>query len=145
MIISYSYVVISGTATIARCRPDFLGWVNGVLLFWGEEKSEPGGSSVETDAQADLEAKFHHIDPDYFGDIKFMICFSVDGPIIRFYVADGSPQATQRRHRMTPVTDYLNLNVVLHRLKVTKIIVNVLRILLTVKNSLLQCPYLSGQ
>jgi hypothetical protein len=118
--------------------------VNGVLLFWGEEKAEPGGSSVETDAKADLEAKFQHIDPGYFGDIKFMICFSVDGPMIRFYVADGSPQAVKQPSRMIPLTDSLDLNSVFDRLEVIKIVFNISRILLTVKNSLPGYPYPLG-
>src|SRR5262245_25482264 len=127
-------VTLRETSAISRCRPDFLAWVNGVLVFWGEENSTQGGSAVETKARADLEAKFHYIGPSYFGEIKFMICYAVDGSMIRFFVADGSPEAAKRPYRMTPLTHYLDLNIVVHRLKAIKTVVNILRILLTVQD-----------
>jgi hypothetical protein len=87
----------SGTSTKEYCRPDFLVWLNGCLMFLGEEKADSG-------AKEDLTAKLREIDPVFFGDIQFMTCYAVDGTKIRFYAFDGSYEAQKQHCPFIPLT-----------------------------------------
>jgi hypothetical protein len=111
------------TSTKACCCPDFLLWLNNVLLFWGEEKSVSG-------AKEDIERKIEEIDPVFFGNIQFMICYAVDGPKIRFYAVDGSSKV----NGLTPLTQSLNMTNILDRFSILSTVINIARILMTVKH-----------
>src|SRR4051812_14166267 len=88
-IIAYCISCLSGTSTNSSCCPDFLLWLGDLLVFWGEEKAVSG-------AKADLEKKANKIDPTFFGEIQFMICYAANGHRIRFYAYDGSPEGLKR-------------------------------------------------
>ena len=80
-------------------RPDFLLWLNGLLIFWGEETASSG-------AKEDLEAKFQMIDPLVFRTVNFMICYAANGPKIRFYAIDGS---SKQPTPLVPLTHEINI------------------------------------
>ena len=125
----------NGTSIRARCRPDFLLWVGDVLMFWGEEKSGSSG------AKEDLEKKFQLIQPTFFGEIQFMITYALNGSNIRFYAADGSPQAMKRPDPFIPLTDELNILRFESRVEILRTIINIGRILLTIKDILPAITY----
>ncbi|CAG8778337.1 8251_t:CDS:1, partial [Racocetra fulgida] len=54
-------------------RPDFLCWVKDALLIKGEEKADIGQLDIAT---RELISKLNVIDPQKFGDIKFMIGYA---------------------------------------------------------------------
>jgi len=126
---------LSGVDTRNGCRPDFLLWLSGKLLFWGEEKAV---SSAE-DA---LRQKFAFIDPADFGEIKFMLGYAVNGSKIRFYAFEG---ALRQADPFIPLTYELDLTILSDRSAVLKKVINIARILITVKDSLPPIDYPLGR
>jgi hypothetical protein len=120
-----------GTSTIANCRPDFLLWIGDILLFWGEEKADSG-------AKGDLINKYNRIDPVTFGDIRFMICYTANGPKIRFYAVDGSAKDPDP---FVPLTNELDLATFPGRFEVLRTTINIARILVTIKDGLPAVAY----
>jgi hypothetical protein len=129
----------SGTSITAHYRPDFLLWLGDLLIFWGEEKAGSHG------AMEDLDKKFRLIDPVFFGDIKFMITYALNGFDIRFYAADGSRQALKNADPFIPLTNTLNLLNLEHRFKILQIVINIGRILLTITDTVPAVAYPIGK
>ena len=121
-----------GTTTIGNKRPDFLCWANGVLLFKGEEKAEADDFSVAVD---ELKEKFNKFDPLYFGNVQFMVCYAVAGPLLGFYAINGSPNANPL-NRLVPLSNRLNIRNSRDRVSILCMVVNIARIIRTVSNTI---------
>ncbi|KAF0383962.1 crinkler family protein [Gigaspora margarita] len=111
------------------CYPDFLLYNNNVLVFKGEENP---CSDMYNDALGDLSEKFYILDPVFFGDMKFLICYAVAGWKIGFYAIDGMPEAASMPSRLVHLTDVFDLRLPYHQIKVISSIINIIRVLLTI-------------
>jgi serine/threonine protein kinase len=100
-----------------------------LLVFWGEEKAVKG-------AKDDLIQKAQGIDPLDFGDVKFMICYTADGPRMRFYAFDGSPDASKNPNRFVQLTDEMDTATFAGRFKVLRCVINITRVLITISDIL---------
>ncbi|KAG9297240.1 hypothetical protein G9A89_015491 [Geosiphon pyriformis] len=109
-------------ATIKNTKPDLLGYVKDVLVIKNEEKA--ARNDLET-AKEELIANFSKLDPLYFGNIQFLICFAVAKDIMCFYAIDG-PSKT-----LVPLSTELYLENVNARYTALKICINIVRILKT--------------
>ena len=103
--------------------------MDNLLFFWGEEKPYSG-------AKEELMKKANDIDPVFFGDIQFMICYAADGPLIRFYAIDGSPDGLKKPDRFIPLTEALNITQAPCRFEVLKAIINLIRVMVTIRHSI---------
>ncbi|KAG9295282.1 hypothetical protein G9A89_021213 [Geosiphon pyriformis] len=112
----------STPATIKNTRPDLLGYVNDVLVIKDEEKAKR--KNLET-AKEELISKFSKLDPLYFGNIQFLICYALAKDIMCFYAIDG-PSKT-----LVPLSTQLYLDDLNARLTVFKIIINIARVFKT--------------
>ncbi|GES95131.1 hypothetical protein RCL_jg19337.t1 [Rhizophagus clarus] len=121
-----------GTTTVGNKRPDFLCWINDVLLFKGEEKADAKDFSI---AERELEDKFNTFDPLNFGNIQFMLCYAVAGPNLRFYAIDGSQNANPL-NRLVPLSNRLDIKNSRDRVSILCIVVNIARIIRTVSGSI---------
>ncbi|KAG9287079.1 hypothetical protein G9A89_023044 [Geosiphon pyriformis] len=112
----------SNPATRKKTRPDLLGYVKDVVVIKNEEKA--ARIDLET-AKEELISKFSKLDPLYFGNIQFLICFAVANDIMCFYAIDG-PSKT-----LVPLSTELYLYDLKARYTSIKICINIVRILKT--------------
>jgi hypothetical protein len=94
-------------------------------MFLGEEKIDSG-------AKEDLAAKLREIDPVFFGDIQFMMCYAVDGTKIKFYAFDGSHEAQKQHCPFIPLTPELDITIFLDRFIILRTVINIARIMVTI-------------
>ncbi|CAG8622793.1 10889_t:CDS:1 [Paraglomus brasilianum] len=121
-----------GTMMIGNKRPDFLCWVNGVLLFKGKEKAEADDFPVAVD---ELKEKFNKFDPLYFGNVQFMICYTVAGLLLGFYVINGLPNSNPLNH-LVPLSNQLNIKNSRDRVSILCMVVNIACIIRTVSSTI---------
>lgn len=106
-----------------------------MLVFWGEEKALSG-------AKQDLINKFQAIDPFTFGDLKFMICYTVNGSKLRFYVIDPT---LKQPERFMPLTSSLDIATTIGRFGALRATFNLARVLMTIKDAIPTIPYPLGK
>ena len=123
----------SGSTTKGTQRPDFLCWINKLLIFKGEEKANVGDFGT---AKAELVEKFNVLDPIFFGNVKFMICYAAAGPNVQFYAIDGSKETAKNPNQLIPFTSVLNSSNLVDRITILRTIVNIARIVLTISDSI---------
>ncbi len=75
-----------GLTTKGYYRPDFLCRMKNVLLFKGEEKANADQLQTAIDELVD---KFSMLDPIFFGNVQFMICYAAAGHKICFFAIDA--------------------------------------------------------
>ncbi|KAG9301312.1 hypothetical protein G9A89_004064 [Geosiphon pyriformis] len=114
--------ISKGIPVAIHDRPDLLGYVKDVLVIKNEERA--ARNDLET-AKEELIANFSKLDPLYFGNIQFLICFVVAKDIMCFYAIDG-PSKT-----LVPLSTELYLDDIKARYKAVKICINIVRILKT--------------
>lgn len=76
-----------------------------------------------------LTSKMTSITPIYFGNIDFILCYAVAGSSIQFFALSSS-------HVLYHVTDCFNLLQLIDRLKVICVVINIIRIMVTIKEIL---------
>ncbi|KAG9285579.1 hypothetical protein G9A89_008556, partial [Geosiphon pyriformis] len=112
----------SNPATRKKTRPDLLGYVKDVVVIKNEEKA----ARIDLEpAKEELISKFSKLDPLYFGNIQFLICFAVANDIMCFYAIDG-PSKT-----LVPLSTDFYLYDLKARYTSVKICINIVRILKT--------------
>jgi hypothetical protein len=116
----------SGTSIETFCRPDFLVWIRHLLVFWGEESASSG-------AKEDLESKFQQIDPVYFDEVAFMVCYANNGCKIRFYAVEGG---SKQPDPFVPLTEQLDITNIVNRFLILRTTINIARLLVTIKDTL---------
>ncbi|CAG8642268.1 5624_t:CDS:2, partial [Paraglomus occultum] len=121
------------TTTVGTCRPDFLVHHKNVLVLKGEEKAT---QNMFQEALGDLTNKFDKLDPLFFGDQQFLICYAVAGWKIGFYAIDGTPEAASKPSRLVTLSPQFDLRKVTDRITVISVVINILRILVTIGPSL---------
>ncbi|CAG8636875.1 7798_t:CDS:2 [Paraglomus occultum] len=125
----------SQSTTVGSNRPDVLLQENNVLIFKAEEKGqmEDFGKAV-----TELTKKFNTIDPLAFGSVQFMICYAAAGPLIRFYALDASQSNTNTAPTTTllELTDRLDISTLNGRKNVLHTVINIARILVTIRDQL---------
>jgi len=99
--------------------------------LWGEEKAVSG-------AKEDLMKKYEEIDPFVLGNIQFMFCYAANGSKIRFYAIEGY---AKRPDPFVPLTEELNLTSFIDRFEVLRTVINIARVMVTVRNILPPNPY----
>ncbi|KAJ3084069.1 hypothetical protein HK102_000766, partial [Quaeritorhiza haematococci] len=112
----------STAATLNSMRPDWMLWLNGNLIFKGEEKPE---QEELGDAIEELTSKFGSMPSIFYGDVSFMICYAAAGAVLGFYVIDrrtGTLHDISPLYRLTDKSD---------RLSILCFIFNLLRLLRT--------------
>jgi len=107
---------------VGTCRPDFLLYVNDILLFKGEEKAVKDDFN---NAKDDLSKKFSTLDPLFFGDVKFLMCYAAAGSKLGFFAIDGFTG------NLVPLTNLFDLHAPESRFMVIETIINIVRILNT--------------
>ncbi|KAF0453080.1 crinkler family protein [Gigaspora margarita] len=95
----------SGTMTDGTKRPDFLCWVNNLLILKGEEEASADNLYM---ARNELVEKFSVLNPVFFDKFQYMICYAAAGSSIGFYAIDGSEGAVQRLIALTNSLDASN-------------------------------------
>jgi len=98
-------------------------------MLKGEEKAIPNSFH---EALGDLTDKFDKLDPLFFGDQQFLICYAVAGWKISFYAIDGTPEAASKPSRLITLSPQFDLWKVADRITVISVTINILRILVTI-------------
>ena len=101
---------------MGTCRPDFLLYVNDILLFKGEEKAVKDDFN---NAKDDLSKKFSTLDPLFFGDVKFLMCYAAAGSKLGFFAIDGFTG------NLVPLTNLFDLHAPESRFMVIETIINI--------------------
>ncbi|CAG8606395.1 7837_t:CDS:2, partial [Paraglomus brasilianum] len=114
------------TTTKAKLRPDFLCWVGDVVLLKGEEKSL---ESEFNNACEELCVRMSTLDPIYFGDMSYILCYSAGGKWIQFFALD-------KLKMLYPLTAKFDRTNVCDKISVINTIINIMRLIVTVKNIL---------
>ncbi|TDL19523.1 hypothetical protein BD410DRAFT_438004 [Rickenella mellea] len=83
------------------------------------------------------------INPVVSGDVNFMICYTVNGRRIRFYATDSSQRKSPTP--FLPLTDELDITSFLRRFKVLQTVINIARIMVTIKDDLPAVTYPLGK
>ncbi|RUS14863.1 hypothetical protein BC937DRAFT_93219 [Endogone sp. FLAS-F59071] len=117
------------TTTVGTCRPDFLLYVQNLLVLKGEEKAK---ASDFDEALDDLSKKFSTLDPLFFGDMKFLLCYAAAGSVFRFFAIDGTPEAQSKPSILVPLTPRLDLKSPVDRFAIVLKLINITRVLLAV-------------
>nr|CAG8490445.1 3960_t:CDS:2 [Entrophospora candida] len=112
----------STPATTKNARPDLLGYINDVLVIKNEEKA--ARNKFDT-AKEELISKFSKLDPLYFGNIKFLICYAVAKDIFCFFAIDGPSKM------LVPLSTQLYMDDLNARFTTLRIIINIARIFKT--------------
>ncbi|TDL14322.1 hypothetical protein BD410DRAFT_797247 [Rickenella mellea] len=124
------------SSAVTNRRPDFLLWLNDILLFWGEERAVSG-------AEKDLDKDFRMINPVVSGDVNFMICYAVNGRRIRFYATDSDQRKSPTP--FLPLTHELDISNFLCRFTVLETVINIARIMMTIRDDLPAVTYPLGK
>jgi hypothetical protein len=95
------------STTISGMKPDFLLWVNAVLLLKGEEKGRAAQFEV---AKQELTGKIRSMDLAAFGNVDYMFAYVAAGHSLQFFVI-------QRSRNVSPIGSKLNLNKLKDRIK----------------------------
>jgi hypothetical protein len=119
-------VIDRTTTTKAKLCPDFLCWVGEVLLLKGKEKSL---ESEFDQACEELRVKMSTLDPIYFGDMSYMLCYSVGGKWIQFFALD-------KLKMLYPLTTKLDRTNMSDKISVINTVINIMRFIVTVKDIL---------
>ncbi|CAG8650328.1 6148_t:CDS:2, partial [Paraglomus occultum] len=77
----------------------------------------------------ELRSKLASIIPIYFGNIDFILSYAAAGSYIRFF-------ALNRLGTLFPLTDRLNLTIRVDRLQAIRAVINIIRIMITIKDTL---------
>ena len=138
VIIAYCIFCLRGTSTISSCCPDFLLWLGNLLLFLGEEKVNP---TIEDLAKEDLEKKIAKVNPTFFGNIQYMICYTANGPKLCFYAFDGSLDTSKQPDHFIPLMPVMNMTWCQGRFNILHMVINITCILLSIKDSIPAAVY----
>ncbi|CAG8522299.1 29647_t:CDS:2 [Gigaspora margarita] len=120
----------SGTMTDGTKRPDFLCWVNNLLILKGEEEASANNLYM---ARNELVEKFSVLNPVFFDKFQYMICYAAAGSSIGFYAIDGSEGAVQR---LIALTNSLDANNHIDRITILRTVINIARIVLTISDDI---------
>ncbi|CAG8742424.1 18019_t:CDS:2 [Rhizophagus irregularis] len=123
----------SGSTTKGTQRPNFLCWIKKLLIFKGEEKANVGDFDT---ARIELVEKFNVLDPIFFGNIKFLICYAAAGSNVQFYAIDGSKETVKNPNQLMPLTGVLNSINLVDRITILRTTVNIARIMLTISDNI---------
>ncbi|CAG8486579.1 3444_t:CDS:2, partial [Scutellospora calospora] len=99
--------------------------IRDALLLKGEEKANMDQFDV---AASELISKFNVIDPQKFGDIKFMMGYAAAGPLVQFYSIDGSSK------KLIPLSDQLNSKLIQDRISLIRMTINIARVIIAIKD-----------
>ncbi len=113
---------MNAKSTPATTKPDLLGYINDVLVIKNEEKA--ARNKFDT-TKEELISKFSKLDPLYFGNIKFLICYVVAKDIFCFFAIDGPSKM------LVPLSTQLYMDDLNARFTTLRIIINIARIFKT--------------
>ncbi|PKY39887.1 hypothetical protein RhiirA4_415402 [Rhizophagus irregularis] len=123
----------SGSTTKGTQRPDFLCWIKKLLIFKGEERANVGDFDT---ARIELVEKFNVLDPIFFGNVKFLICYAAAESNVQFYAIDGLKETVKNPNQLMPLTGVLNSINLVDRITILRTTVNIARIVLTISDDI---------
>nr|CAG8638616.1 1912_t:CDS:2 [Entrophospora candida] len=112
--------------TVKNKRPDFLAWINDILVFKGEEK---GHSSNFSAAREELLDKMGSWNSSFYGTVPYLLSYAAGGKSFQFF-------AITNKKQLIPISDKYDLTLPLGEISVLISSFNIFRLLITIHDFL---------
>ncbi len=107
------------STSVGAKRPNFITWLNGVLVLKGEEKGYRRDFDI---AKQELVNKMSRCNINLFGEIPFVFSYAAANYMIQFFAFDRS----SNMHEISPQFDLRNLS---KRFEAVLVVLNILKII----------------